>query len=74
VRFGRQLDDGQPEIVDAFYDCEETCEAHRLGDVTIRMELITPQDICLRRRGSQDKKEMICVLFWTVSEVLTLLD
>jgi hypothetical protein len=53
VRFTRQLDHGQPEIVDAPHDFEKAIEAYRLGDITIRMELIALQDIGLGCRGRQ---------------------
>lgn len=47
----RQLDHGQPETVDVLHDFEESIEVHRLGDETVRMVQITPQDVVLRRRG-----------------------
>jgi hypothetical protein len=48
----RQLDYRQPEIIDALYNVEKPLKVHGLGDVAVRMEQITLQDIGVRCRGS----------------------
>jgi hypothetical protein len=50
----RQRDDGKPEVVHGIHDLEEPIEAYGLGDVTVRMEKIAPQDIGVRGRGGLD--------------------
>jgi len=42
------------KVVDALHDFEESIEGHGLGDVTVRMQPITPKDILVQRRGRQD--------------------
>jgi hypothetical protein len=44
-----QLHHRQPEIVDALHDIETPLKVHRLGDIAVRMEQITPQNVLLRR-------------------------
>ena len=52
----RQLDLGQPEIVDALHQALERVELHRLAEVAVRLELVALDDVRLRLRGGQDDR------------------
>ena len=50
----RQPGLGQPEIIDALYQVFERVQLHRLGEVTVRVELIAFHNIYLRVGSGQD--------------------
>jgi hypothetical protein len=49
-RFG-QLDLGQPEIIDAFFEAFELLQLHRLVEVAIRREVVTLYDVTFKLGG-----------------------
>src|SRR5258706_14108119 len=49
----RQLDDGEPEILDHLYDPDELLEIDRLGDVAVRVQVVGAQNVALGRRGRE---------------------
>src|SRR5580704_3596042 len=68
----RQLDLGQPEIVDALYEVFEGIQLHRFVEVTVRLKLIASHDVRFRiGRGQDDRGDQFqALIFLDVSQDL----